>query len=146
MELFNESPLIYQSKDSLPSPNPDLDSLFRNRFLDRTKEKGLVVFFFFLNEMDKERGLVVSRFPRFELFGFFFFFFLSYLFKIYKLIFLNSGSYEKIYYYYFSSHINFKFVNNAHRLPPKYFPLIINGRNQIDCYQDVETKLTVTKM
>ena len=35
---------------------------------------------------------------------------------------------------------------NAHRLPPKYFPLIINGRNQIDCYQDVETKLTVTKM
>ena len=37
-------------------------------------------------------------------------------------------------------------LSTAHRLPPRYFPLIINGRDQIDCCQDVETKLTVTKM
>jgi len=51
-----------QSKESSPPPDPDLDSLLPNRFLDQTKEKGLVFLFIYLffYEMDKERGLVVD--------------------------------------------------------------------------------------
>ena len=51
-----------QSKESSPPPDPDLDSLLPNRFLDQTKEKGIVFLFIYLffYEMDKERGLVVD--------------------------------------------------------------------------------------
>ena len=47
----------------------------------------------------------------------------------------------------FSCHLSFKYANNAHRLPHKHIPLVINGNDQIDYKLKItEIKLTVTKM
>ena len=58
--VVRSPPTKDQSKESSPTPDPDFDSLLPKRFLDRTREKELVVFFFFVDEMDKERGLMVD--------------------------------------------------------------------------------------